>query len=504
MNVTDKSLAYMITLSERHLLPCIMLLRTLRNLTDKRIVVVGNLESEQMIEFVKGYGVEYIDEDSLDMSGRLPEQPKQRKYREWGWYKQMFIRLCIDRFMDEEHIVVLDSEVFMFDNWDENRLFNEEGAPRVLSWVPQNRKSDWDYLMYRGSAYVLQDFPGCEDIMEYANSDSFRRHINGIVFWSTSNVRALWEQMEEYGGTKRLTELFDHVPLAFADHVFYGLAAERGVFDNAQKPEIYDGILGWYDVHQDPVFDAFKENPMWSMCQSYFDYQDPVSYSNFMVSMCIRLKQKLSPLDYWTLEDESLLDLSYAGERSIKYFEKYRSQLDFTENKRFETMYRALELIDDCDKPVMVETGILRDPTIGGSHSTYKFGEYASRKNGRLHSCDISKEAVNFAQVASHQYSDNITYYCSDSVEFLDRFPDRIDFLYLDSFDSGPGQEEEASQHQLKEIQACFSKLSDHAVVLLDDAGIPEGGKTRYSCKYLEENGFRLEKDSCQKLYVRA
>lgn len=504
MGTTSKSLAYMITLSERHLMPAIMLIRTLKPMTDKRIVVVGNLKDVNMIDFITGYGVEYIDEDTLDMSGRLPEQPEKRKYREWGWYKQMFIRLCIDRFMEEEHIVVLDSEVFMFDNWDENRLFNENGQPRVLSWKPVNRKSDWDYMMYKGSAYLLQDFPGCEGIMQYADTDNFRRHIAGVVFWSTSNVKRLWEKMEEYGGLKRLHELFTDVPLSFSDHVFYGLAAERGVFDDAIKPEIYDGLLGWYNSHGDPVFDALKTaDPMWSMCQEYFKYEDIIQYWAFMVSMCETMDRKLPKLKYWTLEDESLLREKFISKDGIEYFKKYQKQLDYTEKKRFSSMYKALELIQDIERPVIVETGILRDPTPGGGHSTYKFGEFAERRNGSVHSCDINQNAVTFARLATFQYKGYISYYCVDSVLFLENFEDKIDLLYLDSYDSGPGHEEAASQHQLNEIKAIFPKLKERCAVLLDDADLPEGGKTKYSSTYLEENGFTLAIEDYQKLYVR-
>ena len=303
---------------------------------------------------------------------------------------------------------------------------------------------------------------------------------------------------------KEWRKLFADVPLSFSDHVFYGLAGERGVFDNAQKPEIYDGLLGWYNSHGDPVFDALKTaDPMWSMCQDYFNFQDIIQYWAFMVSMCETMDRKLPKLNYWTLEDESLLRERFINKEGIEYFKKYQKQLDFTERKRFSTMYKGLQLISEVEKPVLVETGIVRDPTPGGGHSTYKFGEFAERRNGSVHSCDINDKAVHFAKVATFQYKDYISYYCSDSVQFLDELDEQIDFLYLDSFDSGPGQEEAASQHQLSEIKAVFHKLKENCVVLLDDAGLPEGGKTKYSSQFLEENGFRLELEDYQKLYVR-
>ncbi len=504
MKNKKKSLAYLITLSENHILPGIMLLRTLRPMTCCRIVIVGNLKNQNTIQLLLDYNAEYINENEINMEGRFPEVTWDEKFREVGWYKQQFIKLCIDRFMAEETVIALDSEVFVFNNWDEKNFFNEHEQPLLLSWVPKKRKSDWDYMMYKGAAYVLQDVPQCKNIMTYANSDNYRRHISGVSIWSQKNIKTLWSILDKNNGIQRFKELFNGVQLSFSEMELYGLAAKYGLFENSTKVDIKDALLGWYDVHNDPQFNIFaKKSPMWSMCQNYQKYQSSFQYWSYMVSCCKHLQTKFPDQYYWSIEDEALLQFEYCDLAGIRYFNKYKYQLDYTEKKRFQTMFEALNILSNIESPVIVETGTLRDVTLGGGHSTYKFAEFAQRYDGRAHTVDINPQSIEFCKIATFQYQDIISYNAMDSVSYLQSFNDKIDFLYLDSFDSTPGHEEEAAQHQLEEIKAALPRLAKNCIILLDDAALPHGGKTRYSSTYLEDNGFKLLLDQYQKLYAR-
>ena len=158
-------LSYLITVSKAHLQPALFLLRTLRLKTNKEIVVVGNLDEDQ-VDLIKPTGAKYIDENGINLSGRLPKVSWKTKYRDFGWYKQKFIRWSIDRFMNTKYVAVIDSEVFVFDNWNENNFFSKTGQPRYFYWISKKKKPDWDYQMYRGSAYVLKSLPGCEHILK--------------------------------------------------------------------------------------------------------------------------------------------------------------------------------------------------------------------------------------------------------------------------------------------------------------------------------------------------
>ena len=498
-------LAYMITVSRDHELPAMMLLRTLRHQTERPIVVVGNLDGDGARR-MRALGASYVDEDDVDLSGRFPEVEWTTKFRAVGWYKQMFLRLSVDRYIDARHVVILDSEVFVFDNWDESRLYSD-GRLKSLHWVPANRKPDWDYKMYRGAAFPLQNLAGCEGAMEYASSDDYRRHISGVVLFSTANLAHLWKRLEaETDLPAVMDQLFNHeADLAFSDHDFYGIAVDLGVFDEVDPPAPVAELLGWYDRHPDPAFDGFADSAMWSMCQSYQDNRAPNDYLDYMESAARKLGRRLPEVPYWNPGDRPLLLDIDQSLRPTGYFERYRRQLDHTARARYVTMRRALNLVSKARRKrvTIVEVGTERDSNVGGGHSTFKFAEYVSREGGILHSVDISAEAIDFSIRATADYLPWIRHHVCDSTEFLAGFQGKIDLLYLDGLDSTPGNEEIAAEKQLEEIRTALPLLTKRAVVLLDDAALPLEGKTRLSSVFLKEHGFVMVEDRYQRLFRR-
>lgn len=501
------SISYLVTVSREHFLPAQMLLLSLKNKTKAEVVVVGNLDKHK-IKLIQAMGVKYIDEDAIDYGNRLPNVNWEEKYRKFGWYKQMFIRLSIDKFMKTDQVIILDSEVFAFDNWQEERFYDEKTKkPRSFYWIPEKRKSDWNYKMYQGAAYLLSFLPECEGIMEYANSDNYKRHISGVVLFSTKNVAELWRRLEE--GTdlyKNIDTLFNKKDeLAFSDHDIYGLALEYGIFDTIVPTVIHEDLLGWYDNHDDPDFFRFQHNAMWSMCQKYADYNTPQKYKEFINNMAKKLNQKVTLINDSNIPDAKMIDDKYDKKKTVEYFEKYNKQLDYSKRKRFATMYGALKLLNSYKHkdPIIVEIGTMRDANKGGGHSTYKFGEYCSRFGGKLYTVDILEQAIDFSISKTTNYQPWIEYIVSDSTKFLKNFDKKIDLLYLDGFDSTPGKEKVASKKQLEEIKYAAPKLADDCIVLLDDTELPMGGKASLSSKYLIKNGFKLKIDGYQQVYVR-
>ena len=496
-------LAYLVTVSHQHVLPAMVLLRTLRHKTTAPIIVVGNV-NESDARRLSAFGATYIDERDIDISGRMPEVSWQHKHRDIGWYRQMFIRLSIDRFVHADHVVILDSEVFVLDNWDESRLY-QDGRLKNSYWVPSQRKPEWDYMMYRGAAYPLMHLAGCESAMEYASSTSFHRHISGVVLFSKANVAHLWRRLNDECDLPGVMEqLFEREPdLAFSDHDFYGIAADLGVFDHIDPPARVDELFGWYDRHGDPVFEQFRTNAMWSMCQEYYSYPEASAYLAYAERMAASLDARLPSIPYWNPGDRPLIEASGAPEND---FGRYRLQLDHTFRRRFSTMSHALELLtaSGTQSPVLVEIGTLRDDTVGGGHSSYKFGEYCAKHDGRLHTVDILEDAIALSERATADYLPWIEHHVNDSTAFLSAFDQQIDLLYLDGFDSTPGNEAAASAKQLGEIVAAYPKLSEHAVVLLDDADLPGEGKTYSSSRFLAQHGFTLVEEDYQRLYARA
>jgi hypothetical protein len=70
-----------------------------------------------------------------------------------------------------------------------------------------------------------------------------------------------------------------------------------------------------------------------------------------------------------------------------------------------------------------------------------------------------------------------VEYVVSDSVAFLQDFPDRIDLLYLDSMDFNDEAPGPPQEHALREGQAALHALHTQSVVLVDDCGLKLGGK---------------------------
>jgi Methyltransferase domain/Family of unknown function (DUF6492) len=500
-------LSYVVTVSRRHLLAAQMCILTLRQRTVAPIIVVGNLTAEE-VTLIRALGADYIDEGDIDLSGRFPALAWERKYREAGWYRQMFLRLSIDRFVKTPQAVILDSEVFVFDNWDETRLYDPvTGQPRCFCWVSSARKPDWDYRMYRGAAYLLRDLRGLDGVLEYANSDHYRRHISGVVLFSTANVKELWRRLEDQTDlAHNLDQLFNHeADLAFSDHDLYGIAAEYGVFDNTVPTVMHEDLLGWYDNHDDPTFHRFRDGAMWSMCQRYAQYPSPGQYRAFMEATATSLGARLPSPPYWNPPDRELIVSRPDTDSGIDYFGKYEAQLDYTHRTRWLTMSGSLRLLASRpgSDPTIVEIGTLRDATMGGGHSTYKFGEFCSRFGGTLHTVDVLEDAIAHSRQASSEFQPWIRYHRQDSEVFLASFDGKIDLLYLDGLDAFPGDEDLASRKQLEEVKAALPRMADDCLVLLDDADLPKRGKTRLSAPFLQRHGFTLYVDGYQQLYVR-
>jgi hypothetical protein len=153
--------------------------------------------------------------------------------------------------------------------------------------------------MYRGAAFPYQNLPGFENVMDYANSDGFRRHISGVVLFSTRNLTHIWTTLAERTDlAANLDRLFNGEPeLAFSDHDFYGIAIDYGLSKNAVPTTLSNELLGWYDNHDDVNFHVFRhQDPMWSMCQRYAEFPSDAAYLEYMRRISALLNRRLPSL----------------------------------------------------------------------------------------------------------------------------------------------------------------------------------------------------------------
>ena len=157
----------------------------------------------------------------------------------------------------------------------------------------------------------------------------------------------------------------------------------------------------------------------------------------------------------------------------------------------FSTLWKLLDAKQKT-KYVIVETGTTRQPDnwAGDGQSTRLFNAYVDLKGGIVFSVDIDKDACIAAKSLTN---DNVSVVCTDSIQFLHYFPtkDKIDLLYLDSYDLDWNNPHPSSLHHLKELCACFSELSPECIIAVDDNDRGRG-KGTYVVDFLTTLGYKI------------
>ena len=175
----------------------------------------------------------------------------------------------------------------------------------------------------------------------------------------------------------------------------------------------------------------------------------------------------------------------------MNFLEKFNN----SKNIRYLSFEKTLKICQRRNLKNIIETGtsrgkikffFIRKMNWKDGMSTIMFAEYAKYINGKLHTCDISKKNIDNAKKFTRKLSNFVHFYIDDSINFLKNFSQKIDLLYLDSFDGHDPIK--ASEHQLKEAQVSIDKLHQDSLVLLDD----KGAKTNLSIDFYKKNGFKI------------
>jgi hypothetical protein len=189
-----------------------------------------------------------------------------------------------------------------------------------------------------------------------------------------------------------------------------------------------------------------------------------------------------------------------------EWIEQYHKKSD----GRFETFKKALELLNERSGINIIETGCVRLPDDwGGGMSTFLFGDYVKQFGGHLWTCDISAANMDCCREITKIFSKDITYVVNDSHAFLKDFNMTIDLLYLDSMDCPECDAIDSpvllqsQNHQKREMELAMDKMAPNGIVLLDDNGFINGGKTRLTKIYLQEQGWREIMGGQQSLWVK-
>lgn len=178
--------------------------------------------------------------------------------------------------------------------------------------------------------------------------------------------------------------------------------------------------------------------------------------------------------------------------------------------KRRDTFRKTMELLQKTGAKTLIETGTSREGLHGAKSNgaaTIVFGKWASENDAFLHSVDISEKSVANAQteVDKQKLNQWIEIHQSDSIKFLEDFQEKVDLLYLDSYDYSDDVlvQKKSQEHHLKEFKVIESRLHDKSIVLIDDCDLPNGGKGKLAIEYMLKKGWRVEANAYQVLLLR-
>lgn len=178
--------------------------------------------------------------------------------------------------------------------------------------------------------------------------------------------------------------------------------------------------------------------------------------------------------------------------------------------KRRNTFLKALELMDKIKAKIIIETGTSREGLHGAKSNgaaTIVFGKWAKHNNAILHSVDISEKSIEVAQIEVNKkgLASNVKIHHSDSIAFLENFKEKVDFLYLDSYDysDDPEVQIKSQMHHLNEFKAIENKLHENTIVLIDDCALPNGGKGKLVVEYMLKKDWKILMEAYQIMLVR-
>lgn len=188
--------------------------------------------------------------------------------------------------------------------------------------------------------------------------------------------------------------------------------------------------------------------------------------------------------------------LKFLKHRSLYPFMPYK----YNFRRRRVTFAKVLKLLKERNAKVILETGTSRKGLEGARSdgaATIVFGKWAKENGAVMHSVDISEDSVNGSknEVANQNLQDVVTVHLDDSLNFLKTFKGEIDFLYLDSYDYSKTDldiQQKSQEHHLQEFKIIEDRLHKNTIVLIDDCGLPGGGKGKTVIAYMQKKGWEI------------
>lgn len=185
------------------------------------------------------------------------------------------------------------------------------------------------------------------------------------------------------------------------------------------------------------------------------------------------------------------------------YLQKFSARLG-VRREGFLKIFSMLEAARPDGDFSIVETGSMRVPGNweGDGQSTVLFDHFVTFHGGEVLTVDLSPECgALIAQACSAQ----VRFTCEDSVRYLHKLcnagDQRIDLLYLDSFDLDVGQPMPSAFHHVKELLAIWPALKPGALIVVDDNPSDSVGKGFLVENFLDHIGVPKVFDGYQKVW---
>jgi len=127
------------------------------------------------------------------------------------------------------------------------------------------------------------------------------------------------------------------------------------------------------------------------------------------------------------------------------------------------TFRKFFELLRTFENPTIVETG---SSGWSATCSSLLFDRFINKYGGKFFTVDMAQYTINRLNSMLSPLSKA---HCGDSVEFINSLQDKVDAVYLDSYDIDWLNYEPSAQHGKKEMEAILPILKDRAIILIDD-----------------------------------
>jgi hypothetical protein len=184
----------------------------------------------------------------------------------------------------------------------------------------------------------------------------------------------------------------------------------------------------------------------------------------------------------------------------MQFYRDVRKQLEHRQGG-FDYIFNYLEKINE---PLIVETGCAREENnyAGDGQSSLLFDKFINEYGGEFCTVDISPESVAFCR--SKMVCERSKVIESDSITYLKQLNlhlqetgQKIDFLYLDSFDAPadkPDVVAKSALHHLYELTTILPSLKNGALIAVDDCWLTQDDKISGKGSYVTDYMYSVEK----------